>query len=91
MPANNFMKLRQRLCGMDLIRQIAFVRFAESVAKKALGAGIDLRGANHPRQASRRMSLRFVDLSQRSLESLIATRFIKIIFHDEAVAREPAA
>ena len=91
MPANNFMKLRQRLCGMDLIRQIAFVRLAESVAKKALGAGVDLCGADHARETSAGIGLRLVDLSQRELESLIAASFIKIVFHDETVAREPAA
>ena len=90
-PADDFVKLRQRLRGMGLIGQGAPGRFAERVAKKALGAGVDLCGADHAREASSGIGLRFVDLSQRRLESLIAASFVKIVFHDEAVAREPAA
>ena len=90
-PADDFVKLRQRLRGMGLIGQTALLRFAERVAKKTLGAGVDLCGTDHAREASSGIGLRLVDLSQRRLESLIAASFIKIVFHDVAVAREPAA
>lgn len=76
---------------MRLIGQAAPVRFAEGIAKETLGAGVDLCRANHAREASSGIFLSLVDLSQRRLESLIAASFVEIIFHDVAVAREPAA
>jgi hypothetical protein len=85
-PANDFVKLRQRLRGMGLIGEASPSRFAERVAKKTFGAGVDLCGADHAREASAGIGLRLVDLSQRELESLIAASFIKIVFHDETVA-----
>jgi hypothetical protein len=42
--ANDFVKPRQRLRGVDLLGQIAFARLFERVAKKSLGAGVDLLG-----------------------------------------------
>src|ERR1700677_2002276 len=90
-PADNFVELSQRLSSMGLIGQAALARFAERVAEKTLGAGVDLRGTDHACEAPSGIGLRFVDLPQRRLESLIAASFVKIVFHDEAVAREPMA
>jgi hypothetical protein len=60
-PADDFMKLRQRLRGVGLKGQAALVRFAERVAKETLGAGVDLSRADHAGEASAGNLFRLVD------------------------------